>query len=81
MFDGGMLPSIFKIDGWTREFNILNFKDTGDCWARFEIWQNFELKKKRKDKMWGYFTKLGALLAIFLTILRLLDFLKSENFM
>lgn len=73
MFDGGHLPAKFKIDGFTRELDILNFESVGENWAYFDAWQKHERKKLNRKKAWEYITKIGAVLAILLTLLKLWD--------
>jgi len=74
MFAGGLLPSLFKMDGWTRSADILDFKSIGEDWAYFEAWQKLERKHQRKKKAWDIVVKIGAVLAYLLAILKIIDF-------
>ncbi len=70
-FEGGLLPSIFRFDGYTREIQILDFKQEGEEWAYFHIWQKYERRKMKRKNIWSYITKTGAVLAIALTLIKL----------
>jgi len=70
-FEGGFLPSIFRFDGFTREIEIVNFKQEGIEWAYFHIWQKYERRKMKRKNVWEHITKTGAVLAIALTLIKL----------
>lgn len=74
MFAGNLLPSLFRMDGWTRSADILDFKSIGEDWAYFEAWQKMERKHQRKKKAWEIVVKIGAVLAYLLAILRIIGF-------
>lgn len=73
---GGYLPSTFKIDGKTREIQFLNFEATGENWAYFEFWQKLERKRKFWKVTWDKITKIGAVLAIILTLIKIISLIK-----
>jgi len=73
MFAGKLLPSLFRMDGWTRSADILDFKSIGENWAYFEAWQKLERKHQRKKKTWDIVVKVGAALAYLLSLIKLLE--------
>lgn len=73
MFDGGFIGGHFRIDGFTRKINILDFKGTGQDWAYFELWQKYERRKRNRKNAWDITVKVGAVLAIGLTALRIIE--------
>ena len=80
MFDGGFLPALFRLDGFTRSSQILDFEGYGESYAYFKFWQKYERRKRNRQTAWDYITKVGAILAISLTIVKLLEaFAKSPR--
>lgn len=73
MFHGGLLPSLFRIDGWTRGSRILDFEAYGKDWATFEMWQKLEKRHRFWAVSWERITRLGAVLAILLSALKLME--------
>lgn len=73
MFAGNFIPSHFRIDGFTRELSIIDFKGTGEGWAFFELWQKHERRKRTRKMFWGVIVKTGAILAYILTIAKLIE--------
>ena len=79
MFMGsGFLPGFFGLDGWTRERKVFNFEPWGDDWAIFDLWQKHERRRHRWNKSWEAVTKIGAVLAIALTILKLFEIFMNK---
>jgi hypothetical protein len=77
MFNGGFLPALFKIDGWTKEHSFLRFPEIGENWAYFDLWQKLERRKQQKQQIWDKIVKTGALLAYILTLVKLFEVLLS----
>jgi len=69
---GGMLPTHFNLSE-IKEPAILDFKSYGRDWANFEIWKKYESRKLTGKKIWTWITKTGAILAIILSIIKLLE--------
>lgn len=69
----GFLPGFFRLDGWTVSQKIFDFEAHGESWAVFEQWQKYERRRHRWKKSWEVVTKVGAVLAIILTILKLME--------
>lgn len=67
----GFLPGFFWLDGSTRSFHITRFEDFGDNWACFDLWQKYERRKRLQKNFWEYITKIGAILAFSLTLIKL----------
>jgi hypothetical protein len=76
---GGMLPAQLKLDGFTRELTYFNHKELGENWAWFAYWQKLERKRRFWKTSWDRITKLGALLAIILTVLKLLEVFNTNQ--
>lgn len=75
MFNGGFLPSTFGLNE-QRRYTILDFKETGANWAYFNHWQKYYKKKIFLEKFWGVTVKVGSILAILLSIDKLIEALK-----
>jgi hypothetical protein len=75
MWSGGFLPALFRLDGWTRRFSITDFEGAGRDWARFTIWQTYARRKRTSKRLWNYVTKVGSVLGIGLTIVKLWELL------
>ena len=73
MFDGGFLTALFRLDGTTHQHNLIDFKGLGENWAYFELWKKYERKKRFRKNIWNNLTKIGAVLAIILTIVKILE--------
>lgn len=78
MFADGLLTSLFRMDGWTRSADILDFRGIGKDWAYFEAWQKLERKYQQKKKVWDIIVKVGAVLAYLLAILRIIAFFTKQ---
>jgi hypothetical protein len=52
MFTGGLLPALFRIDGFTKEQTILHFSGYGENRAYFELWQNTDAKSRIEKRFW-----------------------------
>ena len=72
MFTGGFLPALFELDE-TRQHTIFDFPEVGRNWAYFDYWQRFYRRKVTRDKAWDFITKAGSLLAIVLSIQKLIE--------
>ena len=72
MFNGGFLPSHFELDK-SIGHRFLDFSTIGEDWAYFELWQSYYKSKIFKENFWEYTIKTGSILAIILTILKLLE--------
>lgn len=75
MFTGGFIPALFELDEG-REHVFFDFPAIGENWAYFEIWQSFHRKKITKEKIWTFVIRLGSILAIILSILKLIETIK-----
>jgi hypothetical protein len=72
---GGMLMSHFNLSE-NREFTIMDFENYGTDWAYFEVWKKYESQKLTTKKIWEWLTKVGAILAIVLSVIKLLEWFK-----
>lgn len=72
MLRGGMLPCHFKMNE-TREFTITDFEEYGKNWSVFEAWKKAEKRKVIRKTAWDITVKVGAVLAIGLSIIKLLE--------
>ncbi|NVN18046.1 hypothetical protein GUA46_06820 [Muricauda sp. HICW] len=70
---GGMLPSQLRLDGSTRDLTYFDYEEVGRNWAWFAYWQKLERKRRFWKVSWDRVTKVGAVLAIVLTVLKLLE--------
>ncbi|MAY84192.1 MAG: hypothetical protein CMP59_08675 [Flavobacteriales bacterium] len=67
--DKGFLAGFLGLKGGGYSRSTIDFKAMGDNWAYFDMWQKYERRKFRRKTAWDYITKIGAVLAILLTIL------------
>lgn len=74
MFTGEFLPALFELDE-SRRNTIHNFSATGENWAYFKLWQKYYKRKVTKEKIWNLVVKTGSILAIILSIIKLLEFI------
>ena len=75
MFDGGLLPAMFELDGG-RKHTIFDFPAIGENWAYFDYWKKSYNRKLTKERIWKYITRTGSILAIILTIFKLYELIK-----
>jgi hypothetical protein len=75
MFTGGFLPALFHLDE-VRKFTMSSFKDIGHDLAYFKLWQNYYKRKVIAKKIWDVVVKVGSVLAIILSIIKFLEYLK-----
>lgn len=73
MFTGGFLPALFVLDE-SRRHTILDFQSTGQSWAYFKYWQKYQRRKNTKEKIWDLIIKTGSILAILLSVLKVLEY-------
>lgn len=76
---GGFLPAYLKIDGYTKGLSNFDYKKTGEEWASFHFWQKLERRRRFWQLTWDKVTKAGALLAIILSILKLIETFSPEH--
>jgi hypothetical protein len=55
---------------------IFNFEEIGESWAYFEFWQKYYKRKITKEKIWDVLIKTWSILAILLSLIKLLEVLK-----
>ena len=72
MFTGGFLPALFELDE-TREHKLIDFKAVGENWAYFTHWQTYYKRKVTLTKTLDIIIKSGSVLAIILSIIKLLE--------
>ena len=72
-WSGGFLPAYLKIDGYTKGLSSFDYKKMGKEWASFAFWQKLERRRRFWQLTWDKVTKAGALLAILLSILKLIE--------
>ena len=77
-FTGGFLPSHFEMDE-SREHTIMRFEDVGEDWAYFYYWQKYYRRKITEEKIWEYIIKMGSILAIALSIIKLLETINHQK--
>ena len=75
MFTGGFLPALFHLDEG-RKHTMFGFKDIGHDLAYFKLWQNYYNCKVTTKKIWDVVVKVGSVLAIILSIIKFLEYLK-----
>ena len=75
MFLGGFLPALFQLND-AKKFSFFDFEAVGENWAYFDRWQTLYKRKVLLDKMWDIIIKTGSLLAIILSILKVLETFK-----
>lgn len=74
MFYGALLPSIFGLDE-SRGYIIIDFKGAGENWAYFKYWQKYQRRKITREKIWNIIIKGGSILAIILSIIKILEYI------
>ena len=72
MFTGGFLTALFHLDDG-RSFSLSRFQDVGHDLAYFKLWQKYYKRKASAKKIWNIVTKVGSVLAIVLSIIKLLE--------
>ena len=72
MVRGGILPSLFNMNE-TRELNIIRFEDLGENWSMFDTWKKYKRRKSFRKNGWNAITKAGAVLAIALSVIKILE--------
>ena len=72
MFTGGFLPAMFHLDEGRRN-TIFDFKEVGKSWALFKMWQTRYKRKITGEKIWSIVIKVGSVLGIILSILKILE--------
>jgi len=75
MFTGGLLPSMFELNE-TRGHTLIDFPAVGENWAYFSHWQTYQKRKITREKIWNIIIKTGSVLAIILSIIKFLEYLK-----
>lgn len=76
MFTGGFLPAIFQLDE-SRRNTLFDFQAVGENWAYFNYWQIFQRRKITKEKIWDLTIKIGSILAIILSFIKLYELIKK----
>ena len=77
MFEDRLLPAMFELDG-SRKHTIFDFPQIGENWAYFDYWKKSYSKILTKEKIWSYTTRIGSVLAIILTVLKLYKLIVKE---
>jgi len=72
MFTGGFLPALFELDE-NRGHRLIDFNAVGDNWAYFSHWQTYQRRKIILTKIWDIVIKTGSILAILLSIIKLIE--------
>lgn len=72
-WQGGMLPAQFRLDGFTKRLGFHDYNHLGREWALFDFWQKLERRRRLIKLSWDRTTKIGAVLAILLTLLKLYE--------
>ncbi|MBE7510475.1 MAG: hypothetical protein HS118_09795 [Bacteroidia bacterium] len=75
MFTGGLLPSMFELNE-NRGHTLIDFPAVGENWAYFSHWQTYQKRKITREKIWNIIIKTGSVLAIILSIIKFLEYLK-----
>lgn len=70
MFIGGFLPALFHLDEG-RKHTIVDFEGVGHDLAYFKLWQSYYKRKVTAIKTWDIIIKVGSVLAIALSLLKL----------
>lgn len=70
MFTGGLLTALFHLDEG-RSHTISAFKEVGSDLAYFKLWQIYYKRKVTSAKIWNLVVKIGSVLAIILSIIKL----------
>ena len=77
MYYGGFLPTMFNMND-IREHFLTDFEAVGENWAYFKYWQRFYKNKLTTQKILELITKGGSLLAIALSIAKVIELFKSH---
>ncbi len=78
MFIGGLLPAMFELSD-DRSHTFIDFPGIGENWAYFKHWQKYYRRKITREKIWSIVLKSGSILAIFLSIIKVLEYLKIAS--
>lgn len=78
MHSGGLLPARFNLDE-TRSWTILDFEAEGECWACFDVWKKFEKRRYRRKNLSELIVKIGSILGIALSVLKIFELLVSSH--
>jgi ribosomal protein S15P/S13E len=78
MYTGGLLPSTFGLDEG-RGYVISDFKEIGENWAYFNHWQKYYKRKVTMNKVWDIVIRTGSILAIVLTMLKLIETFQTDK--
>jgi hypothetical protein len=78
MFTGGFLPALFHLDE-TRQHIFIAFSDIGNNWAYFEFWKKHYQKKVTREQIWNMTVKVGSVLAIVLSLIKLIETIWGHN--
>ena len=78
MFTGGFLPTLFHLDE-TRQHIFIAFSDIGNNWAYFEFWKKHYQKKVTREQIWDMTVKVGSVLAIVLSLIKLIETIWGHN--
>jgi len=70
MFTGGFLPALFHLDEGKKN-TIFEFQGVGHNLAYFKLWQDYYKRKMTAKKVWDTVVKVGSVLAIILSIIKL----------
>lgn len=76
-FIGGLIPSIFHLDD-TNNYRLCDFPSVGENWAYFKLWAAYYKKKLKRKKAWDIITKIGSILAILLSLLKVWEIVKAN---
>lgn len=74
MFTGGFLPALFELDE-SREHIFNDFSNIGESWAYFNYWKKYQKRKLTKEKIWNLTIKVGSILAIILSLIKLFEYI------
>lgn len=69
-FTGGFLPAMFHLDRG-RSHRFIDFPGVGENWAYFKFWADNYKRKVTLKKVWDIIVKVGSVLAIILSIIKL----------
>ena len=76
-FTGGFLPAMFHLDK-SRSHHFSDFEAVGETWAYFKFWADHYKKKLTRKKVWELITKIGSLLAILLSLIKIWELFHSR---
>jgi hypothetical protein len=77
MFTGGFLPALFHLDEG-RKHTIVDFEGVGHDLAYFKVWQSYYKRKVTAAKVWDIVIKVGSVLAIVLSLIKLWETIFSK---